>query len=305
MMAGHADTFKRRHSRLRGGAPGADRTGFTLIELLVVIAIIALLMAVLIPVLQSARRQAKAIVCQSRLRQWGMALAAYTEDHGGRFPTEGHGLWLLRGAYLSGKDANEPQNSFHHFHTRDIAYCPMATRPPANVDPMTGRTTAYSFAQGQGRHGSAFAAWELTIPTPVFQGSYGFNDWLFFGFSVNRSLNSDRRASYPDLLSLRGRPAIPVLLDAKFAWCSARPTEEGPPPSPDGPYGPGMNSVCMSRHGGSVNGLFLDWSVRPVGLKELWTLKWYRQCDTAGRWTKAGGVKPEDWPRWMRRVKDY
>ena len=51
--------------------------------------------------------------------------------------------------------------------------------------------------------------------------------------------------------------------------------------------------------------LFMDWSVRKVGLKELWTLKWNRNFDTAGPWTKAGGVKPEDWPEWMRRFKDY
>jgi hypothetical protein len=49
----------------------------------------------------------------------------------------------------------------------------------------------------------------------------------------------------------------------------------------------------------------MDWSVRKVGLKELWTLKWHGQYDTDGPWTKRGGVKPEDWPQWMRRFKDY
>ena len=49
----------------------------------------------------------------------------------------------------------------------------------------------------------------------------------------------------------------------------------------------------------------MDWSVRKVGLKELWTLKWHHEYDTAGPWTKAGGVQPEDWPQWMRSFKDY
>jgi len=31
----------------------------------------------------------------------------------------------------------------------------------------------------------------------------------------------------------------------------------------------------------------------------------YAYWDTAGPWTKRGGVKPEDWPPWMRRFKDY
>ena len=66
-----------------------------------------------------------------------------------------------------------------------------------------------------------------------------------------------------------------------------------------------MGNYCVNRHSGHVNGLFLDWSVRKVGLKELWTLKWYAEFNTAGEWTKAGGVKPEDWPKWMRRFKDY
>ncbi len=61
----------------------------------------------------------------------------------------------------------------------------------------------------------------------------------------------------------------------------------------------------MNRHNGYVGGLFLDWSVRKVGLKELWTLKWHDQFDRAGKWTRAGGVQPEDWPKWMRGFKDY
>lgn len=66
-----------------------------------------------------------------------------------------------------------------------------------------------------------------------------------------------------------------------------------------------MQSFCINRHSGHVNGLFLDWSVRKIGLKELWTLKWNPQFNTADKWTRAGGVQPEDWPAWMRRFKDY
>ena len=61
----------------------------------------------------------------------------------------------------------------------------------------------------------------------------------------------------------------------------------------------------MNRHDGGINGLFMDWSVRKVGLKELWTLKWHRNYNTANGWTIAGGVKPDDWPPWMRKFKDY
>jgi len=57
------------------------RAGFTLIELLVVIAVIALLIAILIPVLNLARERAQRTVCLSNLRQLTLAWIAYAEEH--------------------------------------------------------------------------------------------------------------------------------------------------------------------------------------------------------------------------------
>jgi prepilin-type processing-associated H-X9-DG protein len=66
-----------------------------------------------------------------------------------------------------------------------------------------------------------------------------------------------------------------------------------------------MARCCINRHVGAVNCLFLDGSARKVGLKEPWSLKWHRMFNTAGPWTKAGGVLPSDWPQWMRPFKEY
>ena len=62
------------------------RRGFTLIELLTVIAIIALLAALLLPALTSAKLAGKRAACLSNLRQIGIAIHTYSSDHDGSIP---------------------------------------------------------------------------------------------------------------------------------------------------------------------------------------------------------------------------
>ena len=62
------------------------RSAFTLIELLVVVAIIALLLAILLPSLNSAREQAKAVKCGANMRGAGQAIAGYLAESKAKFP---------------------------------------------------------------------------------------------------------------------------------------------------------------------------------------------------------------------------
>ena len=64
------------------------RHGVSLIEVLVVIGIVGLLLAILLPTLARVRDHAHAVSCASQLRQIGMALASYADDHDGNYPRD-------------------------------------------------------------------------------------------------------------------------------------------------------------------------------------------------------------------------
>jgi prepilin-type processing-associated H-X9-DG protein len=161
---------------------------------------------------------------------------------------------------------------------------------------------------GQGSPaGGTFLAWGWTdYPRPWYygHGSYGVNGWVHWWWGGT----PDDRRSFWTTAAVKDAAAVPMYLDSCWPWSGYRDERTPPPPSdaiPTRQPSSGPGNSCINRHDGYVNGLFLDWSVRKVGLKELWTLKWHREYSTRGPWTKAGGVKPESWPEWLRRFKDY
>ena len=163
------------HSSIYGSVI-VNPKAFTLIELLVVIAIIALLMAILVPVLRSARNQVRAVVCQANLKQWATTIALYTEDNQGRLPQDnivGYSMFFLLGSVVSSDDPNVAE-SLHPVDTKGIACYPMAVRRGKyHFGATIGETRV------EGKQGSTFEAWEMTSPGRPFRCSYGLNGWLF------------------------------------------------------------------------------------------------------------------------------
>ena len=95
--------------------------GFTLIELLVVIAIIAMLMAILIPVLHKARAQARDVICQNNFRQVGLGANMYAEAWDLYLPRGSAGQiswYVLFMPYLAQKPID------NDYRTVDIYRCP-------------------------------------------------------------------------------------------------------------------------------------------------------------------------------------
>jgi prepilin-type N-terminal cleavage/methylation domain-containing protein len=144
------------------------RQAFTLIELLVVIAIIAVLAAILLPTLSSAKQKAWQIKCASNLRQIGFAMKMHADDNDGFYPESGSGIhwgetdkttdkssWMEQIAPLAGNTnvfncpgnaqlPHDNQGPFNYFNGDRAAYIASAS-DPTNRHFASVKSTAIQF----------------------------------------------------------------------------------------------------------------------------------------------------------------
>jgi prepilin-type N-terminal cleavage/methylation domain-containing protein len=263
---------------------------FTLIELLVVIAIIALLMSVLVPALERVKHQTRTVVCQSNLHQWGIVFTMFTGDHENKFMSGYEYEGLMTGpSGFSGEGSidDSPDHSWplilrSYYKDEGLLCCPCARKPPFNEHGT------------RERRDSVYSTWGLWVyyNTESIFGSYGINSWVF-----DRGGESERWRT----MQIKRAGQIPILLDCY--WVEGYPEHHDEPPigRTFGFFGDSDNHMkrfCVDRHREYTNAVFMDMSVRSVGIKELWELRWHRDWN-------HGNSPPPVWPDWMRGFKDY
>ena len=268
---------------------------FTRKDLIVVLGCIVFLLTNLGVIGSGGRKRAKEAVCRSNLLRWGDVFSLYTADNDGYFPPGGsanpktcRGLWFfkLEPYYVDGK----------------LRLCPEAVKPRADGarDPYAawGPISDYIDDEPDGD------PWLKNHNIDDNYLSYGLNDWTRHdrrteGYQPGRE-GINRLPLLWRNCNVKN-PNIPVLLDSSFHGSDPYHFDEAPEYNGDVIVNYNQNEMkrfCLTRHGDGINGLFMDWSVRKLGLKRLWRLRWHRQFDT----TKG---PPNAWPDWMKDLKDY
>jgi prepilin-type N-terminal cleavage/methylation domain-containing protein/prepilin-type processing-associated H-X9-DG protein len=283
------------------------RAAFTLIELLVVISIIALLIALLLPSLAKARKEAVSTVCLSNLRELGQATLEYGDSNRGAmvpyawdFPFYGttgadaaqynYGWTRLLAPYLAGARVPYLPGTQEYSEPRSvlaIMTCPSTTNFPVIPN-----------SWGPGSATAAWRQWNAdgNDPQGGWISSYGFNGWAY-GADTRQGLHSyicanlngyEAGQSTDDYFWSKSTINSSVPLIGDCVWVDGFPLWRDPVPASltgdamsnmpstfQTNVGTGMmQEFCIDRHSMAVNFVFADGHGQHVPLADLWKLRW-------------------------------
>jgi len=217
---------------------------------------------------RAGRMRAKEIMCTAKLAQWRHYWQGYVDDH--------EGLMIDQIRYAGPMKA--------YYHDVKMLKCPAAIK---TID--------------EGAEIS-FACWQESAPISDYvwkdyTGSYTFNGWCMNVETGNRTFEFLWLTPY-----VAGADMVPLLMDGGGRAMNVVPLPEDVPPeyegAPESSNSSEMNRICLNRHSGGINILFLDYSVRKIGLKGLWKIHW-------SKYWRDHEIPEPIWPEWMSDFKDY
>lgn len=223
--------------------------GFTLIELLVVVAIIALLTAILVPAINQAREAAEKVVCSGHLNQFGLAFHQFAGDNNGVLPGKAGPVdWSFA---LNGTRADPTYGCIPN---AAASYIPVDPDDPyLFIDGLDCPANDYPQRGGQFSYGMVY--------TRRVWGDHGVPCGGVYASIVEgtqsrplKVMEIERPCVTPLLLELWQRDYVPYVR-----------TDIGPERA-NGYHNWG---IFWDIHGKSMNVVFADRSVRPVG-QEMW-----------------------------------
>ncbi len=280
----------------------SKRRGFTLIELLVVIAIIAILMGILMPTLRKVKEQGNMIKCLGNLKQWNLIHAMYVQDNDGTFysgdatGSQDDGFWWI--VQMAERYQSRIKNK--------VWFCPKSKGTLQDASGTPNNKLSIHTAWGIFTRATES---QPRLCADGIAGSYAINGWVLnIGPGTDGLTEGRQRSNHWKTPQVRGAAYVPLMAEALRFDLWPQPSQ-APFASETAVWDTDntnhMARACMNRHLGHVNISFCDFSARKVGLKELYTLKWHKAFNTAGRFTLAGGVTADMWPDWIRPYKDY